>query len=85
MVPFAGTYDHSQVKLYINGVLSANVAATANMTTDTTFRFGGEYNRTYFFNGTIDEIRISNTARPPMKSAKHMNMVRELIRLRLIL
>lgn len=30
------------------------------MTTDTTFRFGGEYNRSYFLNGLIDDVRVYN-------------------------
>src|SRR6266513_1509414 len=60
-----GTYDGSQLKIYFNGNLDGQVSATGNIVAtnqnvvigaDTA---GGGEN----FNGSIDEVRISNSAR----------------------
>ncbi len=60
-----GTYDHSNVKLYIDGQLVGSSPATSNIITATTLRFGNEYNRSYYFDGVLDEIRIDKIARTP--------------------
>ncbi|MFA6329303.1 MAG: LamG domain-containing protein, partial [Candidatus Micrarchaeia archaeon] len=56
----AGTYDHSKVRIYVNGLLANETSATANIIVSTTLRVGGQYNRNTYFNGTIDEVGIYN-------------------------
>jgi YD repeat-containing protein len=60
-----GTYDGSQLKIYLNGVLDNHVAASGNIvgtTTDVVFGtdtfLSGESVK-----GSLDEVRISSTAR----------------------
>ena len=60
-----GTYDGSNLKLYFNGTLNSTAANSGNINSTTKdvvigadTEIGGE-----FFNGSIDEVRISNTVR----------------------
>ena len=62
----AGTYNGSIMKLYINGALSNTKNVEGNLTNQSTQQstFIGAANSTiWFFNGSIDEVRISNFAR----------------------
>jgi Concanavalin A-like lectin/glucanases superfamily/Bacterial Ig domain len=60
----AGTYDGSQLKMYVNGSLRQTVNVTGSMTvSDGPLRIGG--NSVYsgeFFAGLIDEVRLYNRA-----------------------
>jgi len=58
-----GTYDHSSAKIYIDGKIAAESNLSGNIVSASTLRFGNEYNRSYYFNGYIDEIRIDEVAR----------------------
>ena len=65
-----GTYDGSTIKVYINGVLQASKSYTTPINTNAVHLFiGGRVSGTgntgdpiYTFNGTIDEVRISDNA-----------------------
>jgi RHS repeat-associated protein len=60
-----GTYDGSQLKIYFNGNLDGQVSATGNIVaTSQNVVFGGDTTAGgENFNGSIDEVRISNSAR----------------------
>ena len=58
-----GTYNHSYIRFYTDGVLKKETAATASIASATTLRFGNEYQRSYNLKGLIDEVRIYNYAR----------------------
>lgn len=61
----ACTYDGSNKKIYVNGVLVASKAYTETLRTGQSGERIGAYGGTasYFFNGVLDEVRISNVAR----------------------
>ncbi|MFZ5366521.1 MAG: DUF2341 domain-containing protein [Patescibacteria group bacterium] len=62
----AGTWDGSSIKIYINGILTGTGTASA-LSQDTTAPTIGKaswYSGDYF-NGVIDEVRISDIARTP--------------------
>ena len=62
----AAVYNGSQVTLYINGQSVGSVAKTANLlSTSRNVRIGGRDTSSLaeFFNGAIDEVRISSVAR----------------------
>src|SRR5579859_3760294 len=60
-----GTYDGSSIKIYFNGVLDTTVSETGNIgSTSQPLVFGGDTAaNTEYFDGALDEVRISNTAR----------------------
>ena len=59
----AASVNGSTVKLYINGVLNTSVAKTVTPTSSTfPLQIGGIGGGSNFFNGTIDELEIFNTA-----------------------
>ena len=60
----AGTYDGSQVKLYVDGVLEDTEDFVGSIETDTTHLYiGEEIERTYrYYDGVIDDVRIYNRA-----------------------
>jgi hypothetical protein len=61
----AFTYDHSVAKMYINGDLVNSASKDANFTANSKDVFIGRDESSlypYYFNGTIDEIRIYNRA-----------------------
>jgi hypothetical protein len=58
-----GTYDGSQIKLYINGTQAGTpTSITGRIASNTYPCYIGRYT-TPFMNGTIDEVRISNVSR----------------------
>ncbi len=65
---FAGTYDGSELKIYVNGVPTDSVNRTGNIDWSPSpldFRLGVYYdnNENNYFEGTIDEVRLWNVAR----------------------
>ncbi|MFC1865001.1 PKD domain-containing protein, partial [Chloroflexota bacterium] len=59
----AGTYDGSQMKIYINGVLVNNAAATVAIPMNTLpLRIGADSNGQNLFKGLIDEVSLFNRA-----------------------
>ncbi len=57
----AGVADGNQVKLYVNGALAGTPASKTNTVLMGSWNVGSAVGR--YFNGLIDEVRISNTAR----------------------
>jgi hypothetical protein len=58
-----GTYDGSQIRLYINGALAGTpTSITGSIASTNDPCYVGRYTTPYF-NGTIDEVRISNVSR----------------------
>ena len=61
----AGVYDGSQMRVYLDGVLNGSATATMTPGNNTTGLRIGKSSFLYFpnyFNGRIDEVRISNAA-----------------------
>jgi hypothetical protein len=60
-----GTYDGSTMRIYVNGVLDNSVSETGNLvSTSTDVVFGTDtFLAGETFDGSIDEVRISNTTR----------------------
>jgi glucose/arabinose dehydrogenase len=59
----AVTYDGSAVRLFVNGTQVASTAATGSIVTSTNqLQIGGDSLYGQYFAGTIDEVRIYNTA-----------------------
>ena len=79
----AGVYNGSQMRVYINGTLSGQVAKSGNITT---YDFAGRSTRIggyagsgstgcpYWFDGQIDEVRIWNTARTQQQLQANMEV-----------
>jgi hypothetical protein len=63
----AATYDGSQLRVYVNAVQVASVAATGNILASTgAMRIGGNTIwANEWFHGIIDEVRIYNRALSP--------------------
>ncbi len=63
----ACTYNGSTKAVYVNGTLAASKSYSQTLITNPagTSIIGAHGSGSYFFNGTIDEVRISNTARTP--------------------
>lgn len=60
----AGTYDGSNIKVYVNGIELASAPVRGTLTTRTADVYIGSYlGSNYFFDGNIDEVRISNYSR----------------------
>lgn len=56
-----GTYDSSNVRIYINGILDVEIPKTGSIATSTeNLTFGKRTDLTEIFNGLIDEIKIYN-------------------------
>jgi hypothetical protein len=60
-----GTYDGSQLKIYFNGNLDSQASASGNIisTTQDVVIGGDTASGAEYFNGSIDEVRISNSVR----------------------
>ena len=60
----AATYDGSTMKLYIDNDEKESISCTATIQTNNeSLYIGGAVDRNYWFDGQIDEVRISNTAK----------------------
>ncbi len=76
----AATYDGINMKLYINGVLDSTTAvSTTGVDNSMPLSIGGSWGSPINgdgqgrFNGSLDEIRISNTARSSFNSKPYVN------------
>ncbi len=58
----AGVYDGSEVRVYVNGVETGSTAYTSGIA-NTSTAFSVSASGGSSFNGTIDEVRVSDTAR----------------------
>ncbi|MEK6884274.1 MAG: LamG domain-containing protein [Nanoarchaeota archaeon] len=69
------TYNGSTLKLFLDGVEESSLQKTGNIiVTSQALHIGwGEPGHNQFFNGTIDEIRISNIARNPSNPINSTN------------
>jgi len=66
----AGVYNGTEMKLYINGILNNNASVAGSLTNNNTQQpvfIGSQNGTSFFFNGSIDEVRISNFERIPPK------------------
>ena len=57
-----GTYDGSALRYYVDGSLIDTVAYSATLPSNDEPLYLGRY-QTYYFNGSIDEFRVSNSVR----------------------
>lgn len=57
------SYDGSRTRVYVDGVLEATVAQTANLSGSTDLFIGSYITPANYFNGQIDEVKIDKTAR----------------------
>ncbi|MCD6018063.1 MAG: hypothetical protein K0S53_1184 [Bacteroidetes bacterium] len=69
----AGTYDGSTIKIYIDGVLDKSVAATGTIATGPNNVNLGCRSNNYFFQGSMDEVRIWDIARTDCEINSYMN------------
>ena len=70
----AVTYDATNLRMYVNGVLTSTVAATGNMANSSTpLRIGGNAIWGEYFAGRIDEVRVFNRALPATEVTTMMN------------
>jgi Concanavalin A-like lectin/glucanases superfamily/Secretion system C-terminal sorting domain len=71
----AGTWDGTDLKIYVNGVLDGSEPCTGNFVTNTDpFKIGGGLsNGTEYFSGKIHGVRFWNTAKPESEIASQMN------------
>jgi len=58
-----GTYDGSNMRLYVNGTQDTSQAQTGSFTADTTFYVSNSTQGARYFDGSMDEVRVSNSAR----------------------
>ncbi|MFS4471779.1 endo-beta-N-acetylglucosaminidase H [Chryseobacterium sp. T20] len=68
----AATYDGSNMKLYINGVLDATKAQTGSVNSTGAFNVGYLYNTSRNFNGKIDEVRVWKRALSQTEISQNM-------------
>jgi endo-beta-N-acetylglucosaminidase D len=59
----AATYDGATMKIYINGVLNANQAATGSIVASAAFTLGRNYAASRSLDGRLDEVRVWTRAR----------------------
>ena len=70
----AATYDGTNLRMYVNGVLTGTVAATGSMANSSLpLRIGGNAVWGEYFAGRIDEVRIFNRALPAAEVTTMMN------------
>lgn len=70
----AVTYDGAMIRLYINGVQSATLAQTGNITVNTNpLALGNQTGFPEYFGGAADEFRIWNIARTQAQIQADMN------------
>ncbi|WP_343643628.1 endo-beta-N-acetylglucosaminidase H [Chryseobacterium sp.] len=68
----AATYDGSNMKIYINGVLDATKAQTGSVNSTGAFTVGYLYNTSRNFNGKIDEVRVWKRALSQTEISQNM-------------
>ncbi|MEJ5051158.1 endo-beta-N-acetylglucosaminidase H [Chryseobacterium culicis] len=68
----AATYDGSNMKLYINGVLDATKAQTGSVNSNGAFNVGYLYNTSRNFNGKVDEVRVWKRALSQTEISQNM-------------
>ena len=73
----AATWDGATMKIFINGVQDANTLAKSGSlaTVNRTLMVGAGNGPAEFFNGTIDEVRVLNTARTSFNAGAVINEV----------
>ncbi|HEX4817258.1 MAG TPA: LamG-like jellyroll fold domain-containing protein [Nonomuraea sp.] len=70
----AATYDGTTLRLYINGIQTAQTTKTGNIRADTSpLRIGGNSTWGEHFNGLIDEVRVHNRPLSPAEIQNDMN------------
>jgi len=70
----AATYDGSTLKLYINGALASSVARSGSMpTSNSRLQIGGDGTFGQYFAGSIDDVRVYNTALTESQVRADMN------------
>lgn len=73
-----GTYDQVNTKLYVNGQMISSAAYTTAIThSSSPFEIGRLRSDSYNFDGLVDELRVSNIARPPEEIAENYRMGRD--------
>lgn len=68
----AATYDGSNMKIYINGVLDATKAQTGSVNSTGAFNVGYLYNTSRNFNGKVDEVRVWRRALSQTEISQNM-------------
>jgi hypothetical protein len=71
-----GTYDGSNIKIYVNGELETTVQSSGTLTGNAGYPLSiGSYYQggRFYFAGTIDEVKIYNYARTPQQIADDHN------------
>ncbi len=61
----AGTYDGDTIEFFVDGVSQNDRVVGTYLSNDRDIRIGSARNNGRFFNGRIDEVRISNTVLAP--------------------
>ncbi|MCP4111319.1 MAG: hypothetical protein GY749_38290, partial [Desulfobacteraceae bacterium] len=73
----AGVYDGTTMTFYINGVSAGSLDADLSLNTEQPLRIGAGSTESetpdFYFNGSIDEVRIWNTARTESEIMVYMN------------
>ncbi len=68
------TFDGSQLRFYVNGVLASTASRSTNLNTSTQpLSIGGSTSTNQYFSGMIDEIRIYNVPRTASQIQADMN------------
>ena len=72
----AGTYDGTNLKVYVNGVLDGTVAYSGNfISTANELKIGGGLsNNTEYFPGSISDVRLWNVARTAAEISANYNL-----------
>ncbi len=74
----AATYDGANMRIYVNGVLSATQAQTGAIATNTNvLALGNQPGYSEYFGGSVDEVRIWNIARTGAQILADKNKVLE--------
>ncbi|WP_083997316.1 endo-beta-N-acetylglucosaminidase H [Chryseobacterium angstadtii] len=68
----AATYDGSNMRIYINGVLDATKSQTGNVVSNGAFNVGYLYNTSRNFNGKVDEMRVWKRALSQTEISQNM-------------
>jgi len=69
----AGTYDGIRMNLYVDGVITGSALISIDITSNN-ITFGSNRNRTSFFNGKLDEVRIWDTALTEQEIRENMHL-----------